>query len=73
MLQGGNGLGFALKALLQAGVGREVRGQNLDGNAAVKACVTGAIDLSHSPGTERGLDFIRAKLGASGEGHAWEL
>ncbi len=72
VLQSGNGLGLALEALLEGGVGREVRGQDLDGDAAVEAGVAATIDLSHAASTERGEDFIRAKLGARREGHAWE-
>ena len=50
MIQRRNGARFALKALLQIGVGRKMRRQNLDGNGAVEAGVLGAIDLSHTSG-----------------------
>jgi hypothetical protein len=48
MIQRRNGARFALKALLQIGVGRKMRRQNLDGNGAVQSGVLGAIDPSHA-------------------------
>ena len=48
MVQRRNGARFALKALLQIGVGRKMRRQNLDGNGAVQSGVLGAIDPSHA-------------------------
>ena len=48
MIQRRNGARFALKALLQIGVGSKMRRQNLDGNGAVQSGVLGAIDPSHA-------------------------
>jgi len=39
--------------------------QNLDGDRAVEACVSGAINLSHSTRADGGQDFIRTEM------HAW--
>jgi hypothetical protein len=46
--------------------------QNLQRDIAGEAGITGAIDLSPTASTERGEDFIGAKLSARGQGHAWE-
>ena len=48
--QGGDRFGLAFKARFQFGIGR---GQNLDGDRAIEACVAGLIDLAEPTGTER--------------------
>jgi hypothetical protein len=47
VLKGGDGLGFALEASSQLGIGG---GQDFDGDRAIEACVTGAIHLAHPAG-----------------------
>ena len=69
VVRGGDGLGLALKPLLQGGIGRKLLGQHLDGNGAVKAGVAGLVDLTHTARTEGGLDRVGAKAGAWREGH----
>ncbi len=52
------------------GLRGELRGQDFDGDCAIKASVLRPIYLPHAAGAERGKDFVRAEPGASGEGHA---
>ncbi len=39
-------------------------GKNLDGDLATEASIAGAIHLTHTARTKRGLNFIGAKLAA---------
>src|SRR2546426_6941882 len=48
MAQGRDGPGLALEALPPLGAGREVRGEYLDGDGPVEACVAGPVDLAHA-------------------------
>src|ERR1700674_3631251 len=50
----GDGLCFALESLAQLGAICEMRWQNFYGDDAIKACVAGFINLSHTAGTYGG-------------------
>src|SRR5439155_13217291 len=56
---------LALEALTIPLVSRERRWQNLDRDDAIEACITGAIDLAHSAGTNRVLDLVRSETDAN--------
>ena len=60
MIEAGNGFGFAFETLLLHGIGRKMRGKNLDGDSAVEAGVARAIDFSHAASAEWREDFVRA-------------
>jgi hypothetical protein len=70
MIQGRNGPSFPLKPLPQIRIGSKMVGQDLDRHDPVKPRVAGPIYLSHAARPESGLDLIRAKSVAKGEGHA---
>lgn len=73
MIEAGNGLSFAFEALFARGIGGEVRGKNFHGHSTIETSVAGAVDVSHAAGAERGKDFVRAELGAGGDGHGAEI
>ena len=54
-------LGFTSKSGLNAGVGRDVIGQDLDRNLPFEARVVRHIDLTHPPSPDGGADGVRAK------------
>ena len=56
--------GLALESLTKLRVVCERGLQDLDGNRAIEAGVTGPVDLSHAAGTDEGLDLIRAEASA---------
>ena len=58
MIEAGNSFGFAFETLFLHGIGRKMRGKNLDGDSAVEAGVARAIDFSHAAGAERRDDFV---------------
>ena len=64
MVQRGGGARFLLEALQALGVGRERRGQDLDGDVAPEPRIARAIDLAHPARADGGEDFIRAETGA---------
>ena len=47
-----------------------MRSQDFDGYGTVETGVPGAVYLSHSPFTERRLNFVGTEFCARGEGHA---
>ena len=77
MVEGGEDLGLALEAgqavaaarLGCAGVSRQMRRQDLDGDVAIQLGVAGAIDLAHRAGAEGADDFVDAKARAGLERH----
>src|SRR3989442_4314137 len=71
MIQAGNGLRFALEALLANRIRGELRGQNFDRDGALQPRVAGAVNFAHAPRTKRHADFIRAKLCTWGERHTY--
>jgi len=71
MIERRDGASFAVEALFGFGALRKVVGQDFYGDGAIEASVEGAIDLAHTAGTERRLDFVRTEFGARGEGHQW--
>jgi hypothetical protein len=61
--------GLALETLPGLGIIRKTRGQNFDGNGAIKPGIAGSVHLSHSARAEASEDFVRSELRAGGEGH----
>ena len=53
MVQAGDRLGLALEPPLQVGIGRDVCGENLDGDGAIQAGIAGLVDFAHSSCTNR--------------------
>jgi len=51
MIQTGNGLGFALEALLADGIIRKLSRQNLDRYCALQSRVSRSIHFPHAAGT----------------------
>src|SRR5579863_145635 len=65
----GNCLCFALQALFQVWIRRQVGEQNLDGDIAIKARVSSAVDFAHAAGTQGREDLIGAEFSAGSERH----
>jgi hypothetical protein len=53
MAQGRNRVRLAVEPLLGLRVFRKMRGKDLDGNSAIKPCITGAIHFSHPASSQR--------------------
>ena len=71
VIQTGDRLRFALKALFASGILRKLRGQNFDGDAAFETRIPSALHLSHAASTKRCRDFIMAQVSAWSKGHRW--
>ena len=63
MVQRGDGLGFPLESFT------ELSGRDLDRDVAIQTRVSGAINLSHTPRTDKCEDLIRAEFVAGLERH----
>jgi hypothetical protein len=53
--------GFALEPLAEPRVSRELRGEHLDCDGAVEACISRLVDLSHPASSDGASDFVRAE------------
>jgi hypothetical protein len=53
-----NGASFALESLTQLGMIGKMRWQDLDGDDAIQAGITGLINLAHSTRTDSSEDFV---------------
>jgi len=71
MIQIGDCLGFALEPLFAYGIGRKLRGQNLDSNRALQARVPRAVHFTHPARTKRCHDFVGAKPCPWSHRHNW--
>ena len=71
MIQARDNFGFALEALAQSRVAREMRRQNLDGYGALEARIARAIHHTHAPRAQWRGDFIGTESCAIREGHSW--
>ncbi len=71
MIQAGDGFCFALEPLLVYRIRRKLRGQNLDGNAALQPRITRTVHLAHSARTQRREDFVGPEFGARSKRHTW--
>jgi hypothetical protein len=69
MRQLGDGAGFALEALAEFGILREMFGEDFDGDVAIQPRIASAIHLTHAPRAQRRLDFIRPEFRSRGKGH----
>ena len=61
---------FALEAVAELRIGRELRRQNFDRDRAIEARVARPIDFAHAARANERDDFIDAKLRSSRQGHA---
>ena len=75
MLEGSHRHGLADETLPVIGIGGGVRGENLDRHVSVELGIPGAVDLAHTPGAQRGQNFVmgngftdHASGGISGKG-----
>jgi hypothetical protein len=71
MVQGGEKLGFALKAGKFLRMLRELFGKDFDGDFTPELGVPGAVHLAHTSGPEGGEYFVGSKLLASRERHSF--
>ena len=62
---------FPFEALQAVSVGRERRGQDLDGDDPIETSVAGAIHFAHPAGAQRGLNFVGTESCAGIERHEW--
>ena len=69
MVQDAGGARLLLEAAQPVGIGGEGRRQDLDRHLAAEARVPGAVDLSHSPRSDRREDFVGPESGAGLQGH----
>jgi hypothetical protein len=61
---------LALEPLGRAGIGREVRKEDLDGGVAREALVVGAMDRRHATRSERRDDPVAVREEVAGRGHS---
>ena len=69
VIQRRSGARFLLEALKPAGIGRGVRGKNLDRDVAPEPRVAGAIDLAHPAGAEQRKDFVGTEMDTGCQRH----
>ena len=69
MIQRRSGSRFLLEALKPAGIGRGVRGKNLDRDVAPEARVAAAIDLAHPSRAEQRKDFVGTEMDTGCQRH----
>jgi hypothetical protein len=69
VIKRGKNLRFALKSRHTLGITCKGFGQMLDSYVTAKLGITGTINLTHSARTDSACDFIRAYVGAGGQGH----
>src|SRR5467141_273175 len=69
MVQAGDRLGLALKALPQSWVVGEMRRKNLDGDSAVQARISRSVDFTHSSCADGRNDLVWAESDARGQCH----
>ena len=69
VIERAGGARLLLEAAQAVGVGRERRGQHLDGDVAAEARVARAIDLAHAAGADRSDDLVRANPGSLRQAH----
>jgi hypothetical protein len=62
VVDGGEGLGFALEAGEVFGIEGEGFGEDLDGDFAIEFTVAGFVDFAHAAGAYLGQDFVVADL-----------
>ena len=71
MAESSHGTRFPFEALQAVSVGREGRGQDLDGDDPIETSVAGAIHFAHASSAQRRLNFIGTESCARIEGHGW--
>ena len=73
MIEAGDDLRLALEPLTRQRVGRDVRGQDLDGDVAIQPRVGGLVDLAHPAGPERADHLVGSETRSRGQHHAVSL
>jgi len=58
MFEVGNGSCFALETLARVAPVGQMRGQDLERDDPIQARIAGFIHLTHSPGAEKGQNFV---------------
>ena len=67
MTELGYGFGFALESLAEPLVSRELRGEHLDCDGTVEACISRLVHLSHPARPDGTSDFVRTETRARAE------
>ena len=62
MFQVGDGFGFALEALAEFGLVRQMRGQDLDRHQTIQAGIAALIDFPHPPHAQQREDFMGSEM-----------
>jgi hypothetical protein len=70
MAEAGQRLRLAFEPLLPLRVGGNILGQDLDGDGAVKPCISRLVDLSHAARADLGVDLVRTEACAGSQSHA---
>ena len=73
VVQGGDRPGLVLEPGEAAGVGGQVRRQDLDGDVAAEARVVGEVHLAHAPRAELAADLVGTESGPGGKRHVTTL
>jgi hypothetical protein len=63
MIQGSDGTGFAIEAFVK------LRSADFDCHNAIKASVAGAVDFTHSAGSDKCENLVRPELRPGGQRH----
>jgi hypothetical protein len=69
MVQGRDGAGLLFEPAQSIAIRCDRCGKNLDGDVAMEAGVTSAIDFAHPAGTDRGGDLVRTEHRSGGKRH----
>jgi hypothetical protein len=71
MVERCDGAGLALEAAAKISAGRSIFSKDFDGNIAVHAGIAGAVDLTHTADSERGLNLVGAQPCIRGHWHSF--
>ena len=69
MIQRRDRAGLAIEPLAQIRIRSDVRGQDFNGDRAIKPRVPGFVDLAHSAGPQGRLDLVRAEACTGRKSH----
>jgi hypothetical protein len=69
VVQGSGGSGFLFKSPQPIRIVADKGRQYFDGNVALQSRIAGAVDFSHSAGSQRRLDFVWPEFSARGKSH----
>ena len=69
MIQRGHGSGFLFETPQAVAVaGQRIR-KDFDGDVALEARITGAVNFAHASRAQQGLNFVRTEFCSGSEGH----